>query len=73
MHRLLDRSPFSLSLGDQKLAAQAPNTGDYGKFQQVELGTLELARSGKASLIVKAVPEGWQPFNLKSINLTAAP
>jgi alpha-L-fucosidase len=69
----LGSGSFILSVGNQQLAAKAPNTGDYGHFQQVELGTLDLTTADKASLTVKAVPEGWRPFNLKSIKLSAAP
>jgi hypothetical protein len=62
-----------VELGGQKLEAKAPATGDYGKFEKVELGTLELANPGKVSLTVKAVSDGWQPLNLRSLKLTAAP
>jgi alpha-L-fucosidase len=60
---------FVLAVGDQKLEAKAPTTGDYGKFQKVELGSIELANPGKVSLSVKAVSQGWQPFNLKVVKL----
>jgi alpha-L-fucosidase len=64
---------FEVSLGNQKIKATAPNTGNYGKFQKVELGTLELTATGKVSLAVKAVKDGWQPFNLRSIKFKPAP
>ncbi len=63
---------FTVSAGGSRLSATAPNTGDYGKFQKVELGVIELAAPGKTSLAVKAVKEGWQPFNLRSLRLTPA-
>ena len=61
---------FTLSLGDQKLEAKAPTTGDYGSFRSVELGTLELPGPGKAALAVRAKREGWEPFNLRTLKLT---
>ncbi|HWI60174.1 MAG TPA: alpha-L-fucosidase, partial [Bacillota bacterium] len=61
---------FTLAVGERKLEAKAPNTGDYGKFQKVELGTLELSNPGQASLAVKAVAAGWQPFNLRTVKLS---
>src|SRR5262249_249284 len=49
---------------------QSTEHRDYGRLQVVELGKLELKNAGNASLAVKAMPEGWQPFNLRSIKLT---
>ncbi|MBI5384040.1 MAG: alpha-L-fucosidase [Verrucomicrobia bacterium] len=60
---------FDIVVGNRKLSGKAPNTGDYTKFKKVELGTLEISVPGKTSLAVKAVPQGWQPFNLKSLTL----
>ena len=51
--------------------AKAPATGDYGKFQDLELGTLELPGPGRASISVRARKEDWQPFNLRKLRLTA--
>jgi hypothetical protein len=69
----LGTGSFVVTFGGQKLEGTAPNTLDYGKFEQVQLGTLELVNRGMASLSVKAVADGWQPLNLRSINLTAVP
>jgi alpha-L-fucosidase len=60
---------FTLSLGAQTLEGQAPNTGDYGRFQGLELGALELPGPGKVSLAVRARKEGWQPLNLRKLRL----
>jgi len=60
---------FQVTLGDQRLEGSAPNTGDYGRFERVELGTLELPAAGPVSLAVRPIPEGWQPMNLKSVEL----
>ncbi|HYG33272.1 MAG TPA: alpha-L-fucosidase [Clostridia bacterium] len=58
---------FTVSSGDQQLQAKAPVTGDYGKFQRIEIGTVELKNPGKISVEVKPSPEGWNPMNLKSL------
>ena len=65
----LDSGRFQVILGDQGLDGNAPSTGDYGRFQKVEIGTVELAAAGKTSLAVRPIPEGWQPMNLKSVEL----
>ncbi len=61
---------FQLIVGENKLAAAAPATGDYAKFQKVELGQVEIIAPGKTSLAVRAVKEGWHPFNLSRLTLT---
>ena len=63
---------FVIACGDQKLESEAPVTGDYKKYQKVDLGTIELNAKGKASLTVKAVKKGWRPFNVRSITLKPA-
>jgi len=52
------------------LAATAPNTGDYTKFQTVTLGTLTITQAGPGRVSVHPVKEGWQPMNLKSLTFT---
>jgi alpha-L-fucosidase len=62
---------FELAAGDAKLVAKAPTTGDYAKYKSVKLGEIELP-AGKTALAVRAVKDGWKPFNLKSIALKPA-
>jgi alpha-L-fucosidase len=61
---------FHIVAGDQTLQAKAPNTGNYGRFQQVDLGEIKIQQTGQVVVAVKAVADGWQPFNLKSLTLT---
>jgi len=63
---------FELTVGDQTIEATAPTTGDYSRFTTLELGQIEITQTGKTSLAVKAVKEGWKPFNLKSITFKPA-
>jgi len=60
---------FQVLLGEQGLDGSAPSTGDYGRFQKVELGTVEVSAAGKTSLAVRPIPEGWQPMNLRCVDL----
>ncbi|HLH53772.1 MAG TPA: alpha-L-fucosidase [Verrucomicrobiae bacterium] len=57
---------------DQRLQAAAPITGDYGKFQWVELGQLTIQNPGKGLLSIHAVPDGWHPVNVRSVRLKPA-
>ncbi len=65
----LASSRFQVLLGDREIEGNAPSTGDYGRFQKVEIGTVEVHAAGKTSLAVRPVPEGWQPMNLRSVEL----
>jgi hypothetical protein len=65
----LASSRFQVLLGDRELEGNAPSTGDYGRFQKVEIGTVEVPAAGKTSLAIRPVPEGWQPMNLRSVEL----
>jgi alpha-L-fucosidase len=63
---------FEVISEDRTIKATAPATGDYGRFTTVELGQIDIAEAGKTGLAVKAIKEGWKPFNLKSITLKPA-
>jgi len=65
----LSPSRFRVVLGAQSLVARAPVTGDYGRFQEVELGVVELTTAGRMELTVRPIPEDWQPINLRSVEL----
>ncbi|MCS6862011.1 MAG: hypothetical protein NZT92_17020, partial [Abditibacteriales bacterium] len=66
----LGSGSFHVIVGNQRLKGTAPTTGDYGKFQTVSLGVIELPAPGKTSLSVKPIRDGWQPMNLRAIRLT---
>ena len=63
---------FEVSIGAQKVKADAAVTGDYGRFRRTKIGTLEIAATGKATLALHAVADGWHPINVKSIRLKPA-
>jgi alpha-L-fucosidase len=63
------KASLEVTLADQKIKGEAPVTGAYGKFRRVKLGTLEIQKTGKTTLAVHGVQEGWHPVNLKSIQL----
>jgi alpha-L-fucosidase len=69
----LGAGQFEIVLGGQNISGTAPNTGDYTKFQNVNLaGTLEIAAPGIYAIAMKPVKTGWQPVNLKSLTLKPA-
>ncbi len=60
---------FVVECAGQRLQAQCPKTGNYGRFEKVTVGTLRLDKPGIYRLAVKPVAEGWRPLNLKSVTL----
>lgn len=66
----LGTGKFEIAVGDGKLTATAPNTGNYVKFETVTLGDVEIAAKGRATLSIKAVREDWSPINVRSVKLS---
>ena len=60
---------IQIAVGTQKVVGKLPATGDYGKFQEVSLGRISIASSGKATVKLQAVKEGWNAVNVKAIKL----
>ena len=65
----VEAASFDILLGDQKIKADAPVTGDYGTFKEVKLGEVVISTPGKKSLAVRPIQEGWHAINLKAIRL----
>jgi hypothetical protein len=64
---------FTVAVGDQKLNAEVPNTGNYGKLlQSVAIRVIDLTKPGKTTLSIKAVAAHWQPLYVRSIKLAPA-
>ena len=68
----LGTGSFEMTLAGQTFKGIAPNTGSYGSYKLVELGTVELKAPGNVTLTVKALPAGWAPLNIKTIKITPA-
>jgi len=64
---------FEVSVAGQTLRCVAPNTGSYVAFKSIELGMVDIRNAGKAILAVRPIKDGWQPMNLRSIQLVPLP
>ena len=64
---------FTVALGSQKLKASSKATGGYTRFETIPIGTIELTETGKTTLSVRPVKDGWQPLNLRSVRFKPAP
>jgi len=65
----MEAASFEVVSGEQSVKAQAPVTGDYGKFRLAKPGVIEIASPGTVTLAVRPVKDGWHPINLKAIRL----
>ena len=60
---------FELSVAGQTFRCAAPVTENFDTFQNVTLASLEIPTPGKFTAAVHPIKGGWQPMNLKSIEL----
>jgi len=65
-------SKFDIAAGDEKLTAEAPDTGSYQDFKTVKLGQLRIPEKGTCELSIKPVVGQWKPINLRTIILKPA-
>lgn len=65
-----DSTAFEFSVAGQTLRGTVPVTGSYMTYQPMDLGAVDLPATGSVTFDVHAVKDGWQPLNLKSIELT---
>lgn len=65
----LGKGSFEVVVGDQKAKGTAAATGDYAKFRVNRVGQIEIPSTGKVTIAVRPVQEGWQPINLKALRL----
>jgi alpha-L-fucosidase len=68
----LERASLQVSVGERRAEGAATATGDYGKFRMVRLGSIEIPESGKITIKLRAVADGWHPLNVKAIRLKPA-
>jgi len=60
---------IELQAGGASMIISLPATGDYGKFQVTQGGTVSLP-VGKASVAIRGVEQNWNPANIRSIRLS---
>jgi alpha-L-fucosidase len=63
------KSALTFGVSDKSVQGPIQATGDYGKFRNIKLGTIEIGATGKAVFSLKAVADGWQPVNVRAIRL----
>jgi alpha-L-fucosidase len=57
----------------QKLPAKVPQTGAWDKFQEFEVGMLEIKEAGEQAVnVLPSDPQTWKPINLRLVVLTPA-
>jgi alpha-L-fucosidase len=65
-------SQFELRIAASALKAKAPNTGDYARFQEVNLGSATIEKAGRYQITIRPVKQAWSPVNFRSVVLRPA-
>ncbi len=64
-------SAFTVTLGGKTSRFTSPNTGSYDSYRAVDLGVYPVI-AGKNTVLLRAVPAGWQPINVRAIQMKLA-
>jgi len=68
---LSDGAQFVVESGGQSLTGAVPNTGDWARFQPLNLGTLQFQAPGEVVITVRPKdPSTWKAINMRAIVLT---
>ena len=60
-----------VEVNGQSLTVTAPQTGAWGKFEQVECGNVEIKQAGLLTIKVRpADPGKWKAVNLNQVRLS---
>ena len=61
---------FVVEVAGQKLTGKSPATGAWDKFENVDLGTVEIKQAGDQTVSLRPKdPAAWKPINLRSVTL----
>ena len=60
---------FRMVLPDQQKAVELASTGGYGNYVVKSLGGISFDKAGVYTLQIKPAPDGWQPINLRQLEL----
>jgi hypothetical protein len=67
-----DGAEFVVEVGDQQVAGTAPNTGDWGTFQTIDLAQIDIKQAGDQVIKVRSKDATtWKAINLNCVTLTA--
>ncbi len=60
---------FELRIGEARLRGTAPVTGNWDRFETIDLGTIQVTASGVQTVKVMPVADAWAAMNLGFIEL----
>jgi hypothetical protein len=61
---------LTVEVAGRKLAATVSQTGAWDKFQDVDLGTLEIKQAGEQVVNIRpSDPQNWKAINLRQVIL----
>lgn len=59
-----------LSSGQQSVKKEITNTGSYGSYKKISLGSINLSKTGLTTISLTADQSNWEPVNVRKIVLT---
>jgi alpha-L-fucosidase len=69
----MKQGTFQVQVGKASITGKPPITGEWGSFETVELGTIEVTQPGAQIVKIVPVADGWAAMNLSSVELRKAP
>lgn len=67
-------SQFVIEVAGRRIDGKAVRTGDWGKFNEISLGQIEVKQSGDQVVWIRPKdPQNWQPMNLRFLKFTKVP
>jgi hypothetical protein len=69
----LEEGSVLLIQGIGKLAYPVPKTANFDSFQVTKVGEVTLTKGTKVTLTLRPVVDGWQPVNVRKVELIPQP
>ncbi|MDO6435687.1 alpha-L-fucosidase [Flavitalea sp. BT771] len=64
-----DASAFAIEIGNETLKCRLPDTGGYEDYTKMNMGRITIPGPGIYTVRMTPQPDGWQPVNVRSIQL----
>ena len=68
----LEKSEFTVELAGQTKNVKIPATGNYEKFELLEIGNFNIQKPGEYQITFKPVAGYWNPINMRAVQLKLA-
>lgn len=71
---LSDQAEFVVEIAGQQVCAKAPQTGSWTRFQNVDLGRIQIKQAGEQTVKIRPKDaKTWKAMNLRSVTVSPVP